>query len=266
MHRLDHQRLKRIVERLLAPWDRPGGPGMTLGLVVDDALAVHHSTGLASIELDVPIGPGTTFRIASVSKQFTCAAILLLAADGKLRVTDPVGDWLPGLPDIYRRITLDHLMRNTSGIRDMLEIMRAGGVDLSQPCTQEDLLDGVCRQRALNFVPGSRFLYSNSNFMLLGQVAEKASGTSLREFLDNRVFRPLGMNATRHAGNTTEPVPGLATGYFPEPEGGWRRAVHHFPIHGEGGLVSCVEDLALWHHHLGSAQGRDIAAALAEPK
>ena len=159
---------------------------------------MHESAGMASLELGVPIGPETTFRIASVSKQFTCAAILLLAADGRLSIEDDVRDHIPSLPDLGHRITLAHLMHNTSGIRDMLEIMRLGGVDLAQPCEPQDLLDGVCRQRGLNFVPGSRYLYSNSNFMLLGRIVEQVSGESLREFLDRRIFAPLGMNATRH--------------------------------------------------------------------
>ena len=175
---------------------------------------------MASIELGVPIGTQTTFRIASVSKQFTCAAILLLAAEGRLSIEDDVRSHIPSLPDLGHRITLAHLMHNTSGIRDMLEIMRLGGADLAQPCEPEDLLDGVCRQRGLNFVPGSRYLYSNSNFMLLGRIVEQVSGQSLREFLDRRIFAPLGMNATRHVERTDEVVPDLATGYFPAPGGG----------------------------------------------
>jgi len=261
MNGLDRLRLQRVVDRLLAPWDRPAGPGMTLGLVIEDELAVHNSAGMASVELGVPIGPGTTFRIASVSKQFTCAAILLLAAEGKLRIDDDVREWLPEVPDLGMHMTLDHLMHNSSGIRDMLEIMRMGGVDLSQPVTHDDLMAGICRQRGLNFPPGSRYLYSNSNFLLLGRVIGKASGQSLREFLDRRIFGPVGMSATRHVESPAESVPGLATGYFAA-DGGWRRAQHGFPLHGEGGLVSCVEDLALWHRHLGSPRGAALAESL----
>jgi D-aminopeptidase len=243
-------RLQRIVDRLLWPWARANGPGVTIGVVRDDMLALHRSAGLANIELGVPIGPATTFRIASVSKQFTCAAILILAAEGKLRIDDDVRAYIPALPSLDQRITLAHLMHNTSGIRDMLEIMRLGGVDLGQPCQAQDLLDAVCRQRALNFAPNTRYLYSNSNFMLLGRVIEHVSGESLADFLDRRIFSALGMTMTCHTPSTTKLVPGLATGYFPAPEG-WRRALHNFPLHGEGGLVSSVEDLALWHAQFG---------------
>ncbi len=264
MTNLDLKLLHHRVQRLLVPWDRTDTPGVTLGVVCGRDLVVHESAGMASLELGVPIGPATAFRIASVSKQFTCAAILLLAAEGKLSIEDDVRTYIPALPDRGQRITLAHLMHNTSGIRDMLEIMRLGGVDLGQPCQPQHLLDGVCRQRGLNFTPGSRYLYSNSNFMLLGRIVEQVSGQPLRQFLDRRVFAPLGMNATRHVERTTEVVPNLATGYFPAPGGGWLRAQHNFPLHGEGGLVSSVADLALWHANFGSPRvgGTALAEAL----
>jgi D-aminopeptidase len=257
-------RLERIVDRLLTPWRRADGPGVTIGVVRDDALVLHRSAGLANIELNVPIGPGTTFRIASVSKQFTCAAILMLAAEGRLNIEDDVRRHIPAFPELGHRVTLAHMMHNTSGIRDMLEIMRLGGADLGQPCAPEDLLDAVCRQANLNFLSNTRYLYSNSNFMLLGRIIEQVSGEPLAAFLERRIFAPLGMTMTRHTPTTEELVPGLATGYLPAPNG-WRRVRHHFPLHGEGGLVSSVEDLALWHLQFGVPErhGAALAEALA---
>src|SRR5690242_6786826 len=111
--------LRRHAERILAPWRSTDGPGATIGVVLGSNLAIHESAGLASIEHSVPIGPETCFRIASVSKQFTCVAVLLLAAEGKLSLDDDVRDHLPALPDLGYRITLDQLMHNTSGIRDI---------------------------------------------------------------------------------------------------------------------------------------------------
>ncbi len=246
MTSLDHLRLSRSLRALLAGCDQPGTPGATIGVLRDGQLLAHESAGLASLELAVPIGPETCFRIASVSKQFTCAAILLLARQGRLAVADDLRAHLPELPDFGATVTLAHCMQNSSGLRDMLELMRLGGVDLAEPASAAQLLAAVGHQASLNFAPGSRFLYSNTGFMLLGQVVERASGEPLGGFLHRHFFAPAGMTRTRHTPSVTEPVAGLATGYLPLASGGFRRAQHGFPLGGEGGLVSCVQDLALW--------------------
>jgi D-aminopeptidase len=267
---LDETLLARRIERLLAPWDRSDGPGVAVGVSRGGRIVVQRAAGMANIEQGVPIGPATTFRIASVSKQFTCAALLMLAAEGKLSVDDDVRTHLPELADYGVRITLDHLMHNCSGLRDMLEIMRLGGTDLAMPVTAADLMAGICRQRTLNFAPGTRYLYSNTNFLLLGRIVERVSGEKLRDFLAKRIFAPAGMNMTRMVEGTTEVVPGLATGYFPSSAeaglGPWVQARHGFPVHGEGGLVSSVADLLLWERNYttGRVGGRTLVAALAE--
>ena len=259
--------LARRVERLLAPWDRAGSPGVSVALIRDGGFALRRHAGLASVEHGVAIGDETRFRVASVTKQFTCLAVLLLAAEGRLAVDDDVRKHLPDFPDLGVRITLDHLMRNASGVRDMFELMRLGGLDLHQHCGVEDFLAAINRQRGLNFAPGARFLYSNSNFLLLGRVVERVSGMALAEFLQCRVFAPLGMTRTRLVARTDEVVPGLAASYLARPEapGGFVRAGHNFAMGGEGGLVSTVEDLALWDRNFatGRVGGQAVMAALA---
>jgi CubicO group peptidase (beta-lactamase class C family) len=243
---LDLTLLERRIDALLVPWAEHAGPGATIGLVLDGQLAVHRHAGLASIEHGVAIGPATRFRIASVSKQFTCAAILMLAAEGKLSLEDEARRHLPELPELADRVTVAHLMHNTSGIRDMLEIMRQGGADLGTPIRLQDLVEGICRQRTLNFTPGTRFLYSNSNFLLLGLIVERLTGEKLEDYLEAHIFAPLGMRDTRMTPSLQQVIPNLATGYLSDAEGNWLRAPHAFPLHGEGGLVSSVQDLALW--------------------
>lgn len=244
---LDRLKLDRRVAQILAGFG-PNGPGATIGVVQDGALVVHRSAGLASVELGQPITERTTFRIASVSKQFTCAAVLRLAAEGRLSTSDDIRQYLPELPDLGR-ISIDMIMRNMSGIRDMLEIMRQGGMDLGMPCTREDLLAGICRQTSTNFPPGERFLYSNSNFLLAGLIAERVSGMALGDYLRTHFFTPLGMNATQLTPSALQVAPDLATGYLPQ-AGGFIHAPHAFPLGGEGGLVSSVVDLALWDRAL----------------
>jgi CubicO group peptidase (beta-lactamase class C family) len=255
--------LARRVDELVAPWAAPGTPGVAVAVVRDGEMVLHRCAGLASLELGVPVGPATTFRIASVSKQFTCAAAFLLAQEGRLDIAGEARRYLPELPDFGTPVTVGHLMHNVSGIRDMLDIMRQGGVDLGFPVTQGDLLAGICRQRGLNFAPGSRYLYSNSGFFLLGLIVERISGVALPALLERRIFAPLGMRRTRMSPSVWEPVPGLATGYLPT-QAGWVRVAHAFPMGGEGGLVSCVEDLALWDRNFITHQvgGPALAEAL----
>ncbi|MDP9097108.1 MAG: beta-lactamase family protein, partial [Pseudomonadota bacterium] len=238
--------LQRRVDALLAPWSRNDGAGVTIGVVLEGVLRVHRHAGLASIEHAVPIGDDTRFRIASVSKQFTCAAILMLESEGALSVDEPAKTYLPEIPASAHRVTVAQMMHNSSGLRDMFEIIRHGGGDLGTPVASQDLLDAIARQRALNFEPGSRFLYSNSNFLLLGLIVERLSGRSLDAFLQERIFGPLGMRDTRVTPDTAEMIPRLATGYLRGDDALWRRAPHAFPLGGEGGLVSSVPDLALW--------------------
>jgi CubicO group peptidase (beta-lactamase class C family) len=261
---LDLAKLTAHVDGLIAPWAKPGTPGATVGLVRGGEVLLQRSAGLASLEMGVPIGPETGFRVASVTKQFTCAAILLLAADGKLSPDDEVHAHLPDLPDFGMPITLDHLMHNTSGLRDFLELMRMGGMDLHIPCAPGDLVAAIKLQRRLNFEPGSRFAYSNTNFLLLGRIVEKLSGGTLGQFVENRILAPLGMTRSRLVESTAEPVPGLATGYLPK-DGGYLRAGHAFPQGGEGGLVSCIADLARWDHNFTTGQvgGTALGEALA---
>lgn len=255
MRDLDLLRLERRVGQMLVPLAET--PGAAVGVARDGALLLRRSAGLASIELGVPISASTTFRIASVSKQFTCAAILMLAREGKLTLDDPLGRHLPSLPPPVAAVTLDQAMRNSGGLRDVLDLARLGGADLSTPVTEAELDALVARQDGVNFAPGSRFLYSNTGFRLLGQVVEAVSGEPLAAWLERRIFDPLGMTRTRHTPDLNVPVPGLATGYLPDGAGGFRRSPHGFPLGGEGGLTSCVEDMALYARalSLGSLKG-----------
>ena len=262
---LDLEKLGGHIDRLIAPWAKPGTPGCTVGVVRDGQVLLNRFAGLAHIELEVPIGLDTGFRIASVTKQFTCAAILLLEAEGKLAVTQELHEHLPDLPDFGEPITLDQLMHNTSGLRDFLELMRMSGMDLQIPCTQDDLMAAIRLQRSLNFTPGSRMSYSNTNFLLLGRIVETLSGQPLGQFVGERILTPLGMTRSRLVQTTIELVPGLASGYFPDGDG-FVRAGHAFPQGGEGGMVSCIADLARWDHNFTTGQvgGTVLGEALAQ--
>jgi D-aminopeptidase len=239
--------LERRVDALFSRYTAAGSPGAVVGVMQGGAIELRKGYGLASIELDVPIRPDTRFRIASVSKQFTVTAALMLAAEGKLKLGDPPHKYLPELPPLA--VTIDQMMRNCSGLPDFLELLRLGGHGLDKPARPADLLAACLRNRHLNFTPGTRFLYSNTNFLLLGLIVEKLAKKKLGDFLAERVFKPLNMTGTMLAHEVDTVIPGLATGYIGDAASGFRRAAHAYPQGGEGGLTSTVEDLLIWSRH-----------------
>lgn len=251
----------RRLEAVLRAHERRGAdgraaPGFAAAVAMGDEVLLRTGVGLASIEQGAAITPRTAFRIASVSKQFTCAAVLLLARERKLHLDDDIravlgADVLPGLSAAPSgALSLRHLMHMTSGLRDFLTLLRAGGVELDQRVGAADIRAAIARHAGLNFAPNTRFLYCNTNYLLLGQAVEAASGESLADFLRSRFFEPLGMADTRHTPDPDSVEPGLATPYLArgaDPRGGsWTRAAQRFPLGGEGGLVSTLDDLLIW--------------------
>ena len=247
MPAVDRLSLDRRIDAIFARFTREGSPGAVVGVMQDGEILVCRGYGLASVDYRVPITPATRFRIASVTKQFTVTAALMLADERRLSLDEPPHTYLPELPPLP--VTVDQMMRNSSGLPDFLELLRLGGHGLDRPCRAEDLLAAVCRNHHLNFAPGSRFLYSNTNFLLLGLIVERISGQSLGAFLADRIFTPLGMTRSLLNASLDVPVPDLATGYLANPDGSVRRAPHAYPQGGEGGLISTVEDLLIWSRH-----------------
>ncbi len=244
MQSLSDLRLHKQVDQLMAGLQ--GGPGCAVGVARGDEVLLTHGVGLASVEHQVPLTARSVLRIASVSKQFTVLAALMLAHEGRLDLQADMRDVLPELPLLSHVVRVEHLMRNTSGLPDFLEMFRLGGLRLDARLDRAAMLRCLQRNRHLSFTPGGRFLYCNSNFLLLGLMVERLSGQSLEDFLAARVFKPLGMNQTRMVVAADLPLPGLAAPYLVDGTGGVRRAMHGFEHGGEGGLVSSVEDLLLW--------------------
>src|SRR5258707_4917376 len=202
--------LEHRVDALFSRYTQPGSPGAVVAVMRAGAIELCKGYGLASIELGVPIGPKTRFRIASVSKQFTVTAALMLAAEGKLKLSDPPHKYLRELRPLP--VTIDQMMRNSSGLPDFLELLRLGGHGLDKPARAADFLATAARNGHLNFAPGSRFPYSNTNFLLLGIIIERLARRKLGEVLAERIFKPLGMTNTMLAAEIDTVIPNLATG------------------------------------------------------
>jgi CubicO group peptidase (beta-lactamase class C family) len=235
------------VDRIMAEFARSDGPGCAVGVSRDGELLLAKGYGLANLDHGVPNGPDTVFDVGSVSKQFTAAAIRLLAEQGRLSLDDPLRLHVPELPDYGAPLTLRHLIHHTSGVRDYLELQGLAGMPAHDVYHLDDLLTLIARQRELNFTPGDQHLYSNSGYILLAIVAERVTGEPLGEFLRERIFEPLGMERSFVYDDPTRVIPGRATGYAPRPGGGY--AVDHyynFALPGDGQIYTTLGDLARW--------------------
>jgi D-aminopeptidase len=238
------------IAALFAAHDLPGQPGAAV-LVTRGGEVIHRAChGRASLEFGAPITPGTAFRIASITKQFTCAVALLLAREGRMDLDAEVQSIIPEMTRYDQPVTLRMLMRNVSGVRDSLECLRVAGGGIDIPHTHDETVALICRQSAPNFAPGSSYLYSNANFLLLTEAIQRVTERWLGHDIRERLTEPLGMRDTLLGRSYAEVIPNLATGYVAvaDGDGGARfeRGVVAKALSGEGGMVSTLDDLALW--------------------
>jgi CubicO group peptidase (beta-lactamase class C family) len=235
------------VNQLFAMYDKPGSPGCSVGVIRDDEFVYKRSFGYANLELGVPLTPASVFYMASVSKQFTAASIVLAAEQGHLSLDDDVRKYLPELPDYGRRITLRQMLHQTSGFRDFLDLIFISGRDAADLASSAEILKLIARQKGLNNVPGAEWVYSNSNYFLLGEVIRRATGKSLAHFADENIFKPLAMTHTLFYDDNTLVVPNRVAAYDPGQDGNflvdWSTS---YDIVGGGGLMSSVDDLLFW--------------------
>ena len=238
----------RRIDQLFSAYGGENSPGCALGVIRAGALVYQKGYGKANLEFGVPIDPDSTvFDIGSVSKQFTAAAILLLVQDKKISLDDDIRRYLPELPDYHEVITLDHLLYHTSGLRDFTVLMTMGtGVRQIDYRSAEDAWEVIKRQKRLNHPPGAKFVYSNTNYFLLGQIVERVSGKRLGEFLHERIFQPLGMRHTSVRDRHDTVVPQFASAYALDESGAHRLNEINWEFTGSSSILSTVTDLAKW--------------------
>jgi CubicO group peptidase (beta-lactamase class C family) len=247
--------------------DRSDGPGCAVGVFRDGAIRYARGYGMANLELGVAISPHTVFDVGSVSKQFTAMSILLLQKDGKLDIDESVRKYIPELPAYAEGITLRELLSHTSGIRDHFGLLEIAGRDFDGTADSVDYLRYITRSAAPNFEPGTRYLYSNSGFVLLAQIVYRVSGMPLSRFAAERIFVPLGMRDTRFQDDHTLVIPHRATAYMPRGDHWAIRMSEFDDMAGAGGLHTSVEDFQKWMRNYDSATvgGREIVAAMTTP-
>jgi len=259
--RMPADSLARAIDRVFDAWRDTHGPGCALGVSRNGQTIVERGYGMANLETGTPIQSSSIFHVASVSKQFTAAAIMLLARDGKLSIDDNIRKYLPEIPDYGTPITIRHLLTHTSGLRDQWSLIYlARGRFEEDRITEADVMDIVARQKALNFTPGAEYVYSNTGFTLLGVIVKRVSGQSLKDFAAERIFTPLGMAHTHFHDDYTMLVPGRASAYEPVGGGrGWRVGIPNFDVYGATSLFTTVGDLLKWEANFDAPVVGDVA-------
>ncbi|HEY3521118.1 MAG TPA: serine hydrolase domain-containing protein [Rhodanobacteraceae bacterium] len=220
-------------------------PGASLLVIRDGKPVVRRAFGVADLEHGVKATSQTDYRLASMTKQFTAAAILLLRQDGKLSLQDSVRKWLPELPKSDQAITIDDMLRHASGLIDYEDLIPSG---TKGQVSDMDVLKMLSKESRLYFPPGTSYRYSNSGYVLLGLIIERASHESLPQFLKARIFDPLRMTHTLMYEHGRGPeVPNRAYGYSMI-GGKWAQTDQDTTsaTRGDGGIYSNIDDLAKW--------------------
>jgi CubicO group peptidase (beta-lactamase class C family) len=231
-----------------------GEPGAAVLVVKDGTVVFERGYGVADLRTRRRIDARTNFRLASVTKQFTAAAVMLLVRDGKLQYEDRLTDIFPDFPEYGRSITIRHLLNHTSGLPDYEDLMPP--VDPRLPIEEVQIKDGgvlelLKKQSSGKFPPGTKWAYSNSGYVLLGLVVEKASGRRFSAFLRDRIFAPLQMTATVAYERGLNEVPDRAFGHTREGMA-WRETDQSptSATRGDGGVYSSLSDLVKWDEAL----------------
>jgi CubicO group peptidase (beta-lactamase class C family) len=224
------------------------GPGAAALVVKNGEVLFRGARGMADLELEVTLSPGHVFRIGSISKQFTAAAIMLLQEQGKLSVDDEITKYLPDYPTHGHTITIEHLLTHTSGIFDYITIPGYMSERIRFDVSTEELIE-LFSSVAMNFAPGEHCRYSSSGYVLLGAIIEKITGQSYADFIEQSIFTPLGMDNSHYGG--LQIVPRRASGYQ-----GVASSLVNAPLlsmtnaHAAGGLLSTIDDLFRWNQAL----------------
>jgi CubicO group peptidase (beta-lactamase class C family) len=235
-----------LIDEIFSNWNN-ATPGGSVLVAKADKIMYQKAFGLADLEHNTPNTTETIFEAGSVSKQFTAASILLLSTEGKLSAQDDVRKYIPELPVYDAPILIQHLLNHTSGLKDWGVIGSLTGYPrTTRVYTQALALEIICKQKSLNFTPGTEYSYSNSNYSLLVTIAERVSGMSLAEFTRTRFFDPLGMKHTKWRNNFREVIPNRAVAYS-RTASGYEQQMPFENIHGHGGLLTTPADLMKWN-------------------
>lgn len=238
------------VDALFADWNTEHTPGAAVGIFKDGRIIYARGYGMANLEYDTPNTPQTVFRIGSTSKHFTAMAIAILIEKGKLALDDDIRKYLPELPAYQAPVTIRHMLHHTSGLRNYEHLTALAGIDSplhpSPYYTDEEAVAMIARQKALNFTPGEKYEYSNSNYFLLAEIIGRTSNMETVDFAKKYMFDPLGMANTHFHNDVDHIVRNRASGYSPIESGGYRINMTRLGQIGTGSIFTTIEDFFKW--------------------
>lgn len=244
--KIDSKTQLEQIDKFLSSKYNNNTPGCVIGIVKDGKLVFNKGFGMANLDYRIPMTSKSTINIMSVSKQFTAACIALLIIDKRLSLIDDVHKYIPELREYGQTITIEHLVRHTSGIRDYNDLVTIAGGSAENIATRSDGLALVLRQKELNFVPGSQYSYSNSGYLLLSYIVERVSGMSFEAFTKKRIFEPLGMNESFFSDDPHQIIKNRVVSYGKDEQGKYFSYNLNDNRMGCGGLFTTVEDLYKW--------------------
>lgn len=235
----------KSAEAIIAPWASDRAPGVAVAISLDDAVVFARGAGLANLEHNKEITPDSVFQVASVSKQFTAFAVLLMVSEGKIDLNADIRTYVPELQETPRVITVRHLLDHMSGLRERNLLAAMAGWMEDDIQTEAQLTELVVRQREVNFSAGEEVEYSNTGYALLAEIVARVSGQSFQSFMHQRVFEPLSMSQTRFPDNRNALIPGRVSSYYSDGEE-FKNIVSVQEAIGSTGLYTTALDLLKW--------------------
>ncbi len=264
----DYDKLSESVDQFFNKYIADDKPGAAV-VVLKDGKVVHKNTyGLADYENKIPLSNQSVFDIASVSKQFAGYAVALLEKEGKLSLKDDVRTYIPEFPDFGHTITIGHLLHHQSGLRDWPSTMLLAGVQFDDVLTFEQILAMAYQQEALNFVPGTRYMYSNTGYNVMVEVIQRITQQPFREWTKEKIFQPLGMKNTFFKDQYNESIPNGVKSYYKESDKKYKetdeliRSTNGLTALGSSSLQTTIDDFALWLQYLDSEGAKEMVTKM----
>lgn len=245
-HHIQKETIKSL-DKVFSEWDNaPFKPGVAAGLLKNGQTVYLQGFGSADINHQSPITTDTKFQIGAMSKQFTAFAILLLEEQGKLSLSDDVHKYIPQLPDFGHKITIKHLLSQSSGLPDFLALKEIAGWRDKDVFTQKDALDLIFQQKKLDYIPGTKFSQTSSGLILLAEVVKQITGQTLAAFSQEHIFQPLGMTNTLFCDDSEMMIPNVAISYQAS-KNGLKNSHSNNSITGTTNLYTSAADLSRWY-------------------